>query len=149
MKQRLKRIQRLIELRERETHQEVASLRFAQHAENVARQDEEQARQRLAQAEMRRRALATQTSSVVDYIAFEDWLETLAIKHTSLLKALQAAVSEVARVTARVRQARQKEKQVRLLLERLELEQRSAQARRERRQEDEFAQNMVLARRNS
>jgi hypothetical protein len=140
VKQRIARVQRLIELRERQLTEAVGFLTRAQVSEHAALTKEQECRAKVTSADAERRALATKEASAASYVEHENWLETVVIQHGRAFGEYRRAKAETLRCRQGVQHARVSMKQVQLLLERLEQRQAEVARRVERRNEDELAQ---------
>lgn len=140
------KIQKLIELRQRDVDSELSHLSAARR--EVARSETELARVRLElqQALEERRAMMHGALDVNVWRNLEEWLENLSIRQAKAANDVAVAKVQERRAVARLGVAHKKKKQADMLLERLEHARRLTAARAERKQEDELAQRHVLRR---
>lgn len=142
------KIQRLIELRQREVDMELSHLASVRREVAQAENELTQVRIALQQALEERRQLAHGAMDVNAWRNQEEWLETLAVRQTRAANGLAAVKVQERRAVAKVSLAHKKKKQAEMLMERL---QRAAQVkvvRAERKQEDELALRHTMRRRS-
>jgi len=142
MSRQLDRIQRLIDIRQREADAEVAQLSSSQRDVVLASGELSVAHRALQDALAQRRTLSHGAMKVDDWSTQEDWLDTLAVRQSLAAHRLATAQAHERRARARVLQAHKKKKQAEALLARLLREREMQQLRAERRLEDEGAQRL-------
>jgi flagellar export protein FliJ len=142
------KIQRLIELRQREVDAEVSHLAAVRREVTQAENELTQVRIALQQALEERRQLAHSAMDVNAWRSQEEWLETLAVRQTRAANNLAAVKVQERRVVAKVSVAHKKKKQADMLMERLQRAQQLQVVRAERKQEDELALRHTMRRRS-
>lgn len=146
MDRQTNKIQRLIELRQREVDAELSHLAAARRDVALAESELTQVRLALQQALEERRQLAHSNMDVNAWRNQEEWLETLAVRQARAANQVSAAKVQERRAVAKVSVAHKKKKQAEMLMERLEQAARVKAVRAERKQEDELAQRHALRR---
>lgn len=142
------KIQRLIELRQREVDTELSHLSAARLEVAQAESELTQVRVAMQQALEERRQLAHAAMDVDSWRNQEEWLETLAMRQTRAATKLAGAKVQERRAVAKVSLAHKKKKQAEMLMERLQRAQHLGVTRAERKQEDELAQRHTMRRRS-
>lgn len=142
------KIQRLIELRQREVDAEVSHLAAVRREVTQAENELTHVRIALQQALEERRQLAHSAMDVNAWRSQEEWLETLAVRQTRAANNLAAVKVQERRVVAKVSVAHKKKKQADMLMERLQRAQQLQVVRAERKQEDELALRHTMRRRS-
>ncbi len=143
------KIQRLIELRQREVDAELSHLAAVRREVAQAEAELTQVRLALQEALEERRRLAHSAMDVNAWRSQEEWLETLAVRQARAANNLSATKVQERRAVAKVGVAHKKKKQAEMLLERLQRARALEVVRAERKQEDELAQRHVSQRRRS
>ncbi len=138
------KIQRLIELRQRDVDSELGHLAAARREVTVAETDLSQVRVELQQALEERRQMAFGEMDVNQWRTQEEWLETLALRQARAANQVAAARIQERRATARVALAHKKKKQAEMLMDRLRRAQQLKATRIERKQEDELTQRHAM-----
>lgn len=134
------KIQRLIELRQRDVDAELSHLASARRDVALAEAELAQVRLLLQQALEERRHLAYAAMDVTTWRSQEEWLETLALRQARAANSVATAKVQERRAVARVATAHKKKKQAEMLMERLVRAQKLKAVRVERKHEDELAQ---------
>lgn len=142
------KIQRLIELRQREVDAELSQLASVRRDVTQAESELTQVRLALQQALEERRQLAHSAMDVDAWRSQEEWLETLAVRQTRAANNLAAVKVQERRAVAKVSVAHKKKKQAEMLMERLQRARQLEVVRAERKQEDELALRHTMRRRS-
>jgi flagellar export protein FliJ len=142
------KIQRLIELRQREVDTELSHLTSARRDVTQAEGELTQVRIALQQALEERRQLAHSAMDVNAWRNQEEWLETLAVRQTRAANNLASVKVQERRAVARVTLAHKKKKQAEMLMERLQRARQLEAVRAERKLEDEIALRHTMRRRS-
>lgn len=140
------KIQRLVELRQRDVDSELSHLAAARRDVNLAEAELAQVRVELQQDLEERRRIAIGAMDVNEWRNQEEWLETLAIRQVRAANQVAATKVQERRAVARVALAHKKKKQAEMLMERLQHAQQLRATRTERKQEDELAQRHAFGR---
>lgn len=140
------KIQRLIELRQREVDNELSHLSSARREVTEAEAELSRVRLALQQALEERRRLAFGAMDVNVWRSQEEWLDSLAQRQSRAANQVAAAKVQERRAVARVALAHKKKKQAEMLMERLNRAQHLRATRLERKQEDEVAQRQTVRR---
>jgi flagellar biosynthesis chaperone FliJ len=140
------RVARLIDIREGERKREVLELVRLQGVELLLETEEQQALRELLSAEAKRREFALAPVAVADYLAQDDWQETLAQRHVFAKRKLFQARAATKRAQGRVNVAQVRLRQMEQLRERILRTELEKTQRVERRSEDEIAQRAVFQR---
>lgn len=147
MNRQAQRIERLIELRQRDIDQELARLGVARRELSLAAEELAEIQGSLRKALDERRRMTSGMLDVQSFMALQEWLETLTIKEQRASRQLATAKLQERKAVARVANAHRKKEQAQLLKERIMQSLRLKQIRAERRTDDEIAGRLV-ARRN-
>jgi flagellar export protein FliJ len=142
---RTRRFNRLAELRQRELDKEAAALARARAKEQDARAKLEEAEARAKEAVLARETLSKGPASASDWAAQEAWLaaqrkkaQRASDQRLECAREVEAARESVVKMRVRVRG-------LETLVERVEADEREAQAQADRRLEDEIAGQVVLS----
>lgn len=146
MDRQTNKIQRLIELRQREVDGELSHLAAVRREVALAESELTQVRLALQQALEERRQLAHANMDVNAWRNQEEWLETLAVRQARAANQVSAAKVQERRAVAKVNVAHKKKKQAEMLMDRLQRAAQVKAVRAERKQEDEVAQRYALRR---
>jgi flagellar export protein FliJ len=138
------KIQRLIELRQRDVDSELSHLAAARREVTVAETDLSQVRLELQQALEERRQMAFGEMDVNQWRTQEEWLDTLALRKARAANQVAAAKIHERRAAARVALAHKKKKQAEMLMDRLLRAHQLEATRLERKQEDELTQRHAM-----
>lgn len=146
MSRQAQRIERLIELRQRDIDQELARLGVARRELALAQEELTGLQTRVRAALDERQRLTAGMLDVQSWMALQDWLETLAVKEQRAQRQLANAKLQERKAVARVANAHRKKEQAGLLKERIMQSLKLKQIRAERRVDDEIAGRLVARR---
>jgi len=139
MSPRQRRIQRILEHRQKELDERAGVLAAVRMKEAAAVADADAADVRAREAATARRALAEKGADVLSFIEAEEWLVATARRAERAWAFVVGIRREVEKAQAVVVQARTKLKQAEQLAARVALSERKLDERRERRRDDEAA----------
>lgn len=148
MDRQTQKIQRIIELRQKEVDTELSHLATTRREVVRAESDLTEVRVALQQALEERRQMSAAAMDVDLWRNQEEWLETLAVRQTRAANTLAAVKVQERRAVAKVSLAHKKKKQAEMLMERLQRAHQLEQARKERKQEDELGLRQIMRRRS-
>jgi flagellar biosynthesis chaperone FliJ len=146
MSRQAQRIERLIELRQRDVDQELARLGVARRELSVAQDEAAQIQHALKTALDERRHLASGLLDVQSWTSLQEWIETLTIKDQRAQRQLASYKMQERKAVARVATAHRKKEQAQLLKERIMQSLKLKQIRAERRSDDEIAGRLAVRR---
>jgi flagellar biosynthesis chaperone FliJ len=149
MNRQAQRIERLIEIRQRDIDQELALLGVARRELSLAQEELAEVRNRLRAALEERSQLAAGILDVQHWMGLQEWLETLNVKEQRALRQLSVVKMQERKAVARVANAHRKKEQAVLLKERIMQSLKLKQIRAERRADDEIAGRLALRRSES
>src|SRR5690606_1514003 len=147
MDRQSQKIQRLIELRQKEVDTELSHLAATRREVTRAEGELTEVRVALQQALEERRQMAATAMDVELWRNHEEWLETLAVRQTRAANHLAGVKVQERRAVAKVSLAHKKKKQAEMLMERLQRAHQLERGRKERKQEDEIGLRQIMRRR--
>jgi hypothetical protein len=139
MTPRRRRIERILEHRQKELDEASAVLSAVRAREAAAAAEAEATDERAKEAAEARRRLADKGSGVTEFIEAEEWLYATSRRAERAYTVLLGVRREVEKVQAVVAAARTKLKQAEQLAARIALQEKKLDDRRERRRDDEAA----------
>lgn len=149
MNRQAQRIERLIELRQRDVDQELARLGVARRELSLAQEELNEIQTGLRAALEERRKQMSGMLDVHSWMALQEWIETLTSKEQRAQRVFATARLQERKAVARVANAHRKKEQAQLLKERIMQSLRLKQIRAERRSEDEIAGRLAQRRSES
>jgi flagellar export protein FliJ len=149
MNRQAQRIERLVELRQKDIDQELLRLGTARRELSQAQEELAEIQGNLHRALEERRQLASALLDVQAWMSLQEWLETLTIKEQRAQRQLASAKMQERKAVARVANAHRKKEQAELLKERIMQSLKLKQVRAERRADDEIAGRLAVRRSQS
>ncbi len=138
MSPRRTRIQKVIEVREKELDKRVATLSERRAAEARALSEQEQRKSELEQASESRLKLAKNEISAKNWVEANEWLTGRRLSHEKARVATALATGEAERAKGEVLSARSDLKKVELLSKRIRAQEHAEERRVEQKLEDEL-----------
>jgi flagellar export protein FliJ len=136
---RRRRIQKILEHRQKELDDKAVVLNAVRAKEAVAVKEAEAAAETAREATEAKRALSEKGAGILDFIEAEEWLRTTARRAERAWSAVARIRKEVSAAQEQVIAARTKLKQAEQLAARVELTERRQADKKERRRDDEAA----------
>ncbi len=142
---RARRLNRIVEIRQRELDQEAAHLARAHFAETEAKTSLDEAQAQAAAAFAARATLSQATANASEWTAREAWLASQRLNEERASERRVQAAQAVDEARASVVKMRVRVRGIETLVERVEESEREAQAQADRKFEDELASQTKLA----
>jgi hypothetical protein len=139
MNQRLRRIRRVTELRDKQLREHIAELGKSLRREAAVKLQRDEAHQSLLQAEAERRTLGSRDTTLLTLMETEEWLATQSCRLDEATQELLKASRARAQRELEVQRARRKLRQLEKIEERLLARQKMELERAERKADDELA----------